>query len=204
MRIRGQRSELTPEHFLLMRLPRRFWQSAFDQIPEHVQPAVRNYLQSIDDQLDDGNGLLLWGKNGCGKTSIAAFIAKEARRTGASVLFMTAESIRESSFGKEQVEDGSLFDRVRTVDFLVIDDLGKEYRDAKKHAARLFENLVRERSASKATTIITTNDPPMGLQKIYPDSMLEVLKEVVVPLKVEGDNRRDDAQDVLREALAVG
>lgn len=204
VRIRGQRNRLTIEHFLLMRLPRRFWRASFDRIPENARPTIRAYLRGLDDHLDNGSGLLLWGMNGCGKSSAAAFIAKETRRTGASVLFMTAESVREAALSDEQVEDGSLLDRAMTVDLLVIDDLGKETRDARGWSARLFENLIRERLAAQLSTIITTNDSPKALQKIYPDSMLEALKEGVVPVRVSGDNLRDAAQDALRESLAVG
>lgn len=204
MRVKGHRGHLTAKHFTLMRLPRRFWTVSFDQITSELRDIIGDYCRNIDRILDDGEGLLLWGENGRGKTSAAAFVAKEVRRTGASVLVVTAASLIDSVLEKTKTEDdGLLIDRARSVDFLLLDDLGKEHPSASGFSDRILENLFRERGAARLTTWITSNFGPDGLTQRYKKSMLEVLKEQVVPLKVEGDNRRDDAQDRIRESLAV-
>jgi len=205
MRIEGYRGRLTAEHFMLMRIPRRFWDVTFDQIHPGAQGVVRNYLNELDVMLDNGDGLLLWGPNGRGKTSAAAFVAKEVRRTGASVLMVTAAMLLDSVLQKTEAEDGLLImELARTVDFLLIDDLGKEHASKSGFSDRVFENLLRERGSNRLTTWITTNMGRDGLVERYKHSMMEVLKELVVPVKVEGDNHRDDAQEKLRSAIAVG
>jgi DNA replication protein DnaC len=188
---------------MLMRIPRRFWAVTFDQIEPSLQDVVRNYLQNLDTMLDDGDGLLLWGENGRGKTSAACFVAREVRRTGASVLMITAASLIESVLEKIEVQEGLLLDRARTVDFLLLDDLGKEHPGRSGFADRVLENLLRERSAAHLTTFITTNMSFEGLKQRYKKSMLEVMKENVLPLKVEGENYRDKAREDLGKALAV-
>ena len=204
MRVKGHRGHLTAEHFRLMRLPCRFWEVSFDQITSELRDIIGGYCRNVDRMLDNGEGLLLWGPNGRGKTAAAAFVAKEVRRTGATVLMVTAASLIDSVLEKTKMEDdGLLIDRARTVDFLLLDDLGKEHPSASGFSDRILENLFRERGAARLTTWITCNMDPDGLRQRYKKSMLEVLKEQVVPLKVEGDNRRDDAQSRIRESIAV-
>lgn len=119
-------------------------------------------------------------------------------------MMSTAASLLDSVIQKTQVEDGLLIERARTVDFLLIDDLGKEFSGKSGFSDRVFENLFRERGSSRLTTWITTNMGPDGLAEHYKPSMMEVLKGLVYPMKVEGENHRDDEQEKLRSALAVG
>lgn len=204
MRIVGQRSRLTADHLLLMRIPRRFWEVGFDLIEPDLQVVLRNYLKNLDKMLDEGNGLLLWGDSGRGKTSAACFMAMEVRRTGASVLMITAASLIESVLEKTEVEEGLLVDRVRVVDFLLLDDLGKEHPGKSGFAERILENLLRERSAARLATFLTTNMSLDGLSERYKKSMLEVMKETILPVKVEGKNYREESRERLTKTLAVG
>ena len=194
---------MTVDHLLLMRIPRRFWEVTFDQIEPDLKEVLRNYLRNLDTMLDGGNGLLLWGENGRGKTSSACFVAMEARRTGASVLMLTSASLIESVLEKTEVEEGLLLDRARTVDFLLLDDLGKEHPGKSGFADRVLENLLRERAAARLATFITTNMSPEGLSERYKKSMLEVMKETMLPVKVEGKNYREEARENLTKALAL-
>lgn len=203
MRIKGHRGQLTAEHLLLMRIPRRYWEASFDRIDPETRKIIRGYLHALDDMLDRGEGLLLRGPNGSGKTSTAAYVAKEVRRTGASVLMATAASLRDSVFDKPQpTEDLTLLELARAVDFLVIDDLGKE--SANRFTQHFFENLLRERGANRLTTWITTNADQEGLEALYKKAFIEVLKELVVPVAMHEVNHRDDEQAILQELLGVG
>jgi DNA replication protein DnaC len=204
MRIEGYRGRLTAEHFGLMRVPRRFWEASVSDIEPMTRQVVLTYLRQLDEMLDRGVGLLLWGENGRGKTSAAVCVAKEARRRGASVLMTTAASLVDAARSRTEVEDGLLVERARGVDFLLIDDLGKEHPGESGFSDRLFENLLRERSASQLTTWITTNMGRDGLTERYKPSMMEVIKELVVPVKMTGENLRDRTQESLRGVLCVG
>ncbi len=161
------------------------------------------YLQKMDSMLDHGDGLLLWGEWGVGKTCAACVLAKEARRKGASVLFATTETLRSAVLEKEGFDDDQLLiDRARQVEFLVLDDLGKEHSGESGFTERLFENLLRERSAHQRATIVTTNMDPAALGKKYKLSMMEVIKESLVPLHFEGENRREEGARRIGSRLA--
>lgn len=205
MRVVGQRIRLTADHLLWMRLPNRFWEASFGRIDPDLQPHVREYIKDIDGHLDRGEGFLLWGDNGGGKTSAASVIAKEVRRTGASVLYVTAEHLRQSVLEKEEFTEGQLLiDRAREVDFLLLDDLGKDHPGQTGFTERLFEELIRERSSEVRTTFATTNYTLDRIRTRYKVSMIEVMKETMVAIHVDAPNQRDGAQEILRSRFAMG
>jgi len=194
------------------RIPRRFWETKYDNVPQSVRGYLGNYLRAVDEMLDGGEGLLLWGPNGVGKTSVAALIGFEVARRGGTAYFVTSESIRISSIERTAFDaDTNVIERAQEVELLIIDDLGKEHRSESAYAERLMENLLRVRLAQKRATIITTNLPLMGnrekriagLNTVYSVSMLEVLRECVLPLEVTGENQRHSAAAQLQERLAV-
>lgn len=211
MRIVGHRMRLTQAHIERMKIPRRFWAVTFDQITEAIRPKIDTYLRQLDDKLDRGEGLLLWGSNGVGKTSAAVLVALEVRRRGASVLFITAEGLRQAVLERELFDDDqTVIERARAVDFLVLDDLGKEHPGETGFTERLFENLFRERSAAQRTTFVTTNLPmrPEGEQaraliNTYIPSMLEVMKETLHPIRYIGDNLRDAVRADMADRMAA-
>lgn len=190
---------LTQSHIDRMRIPERFWFVSFDGVIPESKKIVDQYLKNLDDNLDRGEGLLMWGPNGSGKTSCAVLIGLEVRRRGAIVFFVTAERLRASVLEKEMFDnDQTIMERARAVDFLIIDDLGKEHPGETGFSERLFENLLRERSARKQTTVITTNLSVEKLRKTYVRSMLEVIRESLYPLCFEGENLREAVEADLR------
>lgn len=210
MRIVGLRIKLTKAHMDLMRIPRRFWESSFDAIPDcEGKDVLRSYLRNIEDMLDRGEGLLLWGPNGHGKTSAAVIVMMEARRRGASALFVQAETLRQAALeGTMFSDEKTLMDRAREVDFLVLDDLGKEHSGESGYTERLFENLIRGRSANKRVTLVTTNlpvNPPSAggasLKTKYIASMLEVMREAMYPVLLRTHNWRDRVQQDMEARL---
>jgi len=191
MRVVGHRMRLTQSHIDRMQIPQRFWFVKRGEIIPEVRAIIDKYIKNLDGNLDKGEGLLMWGSNGSGKTSAAVFIGMEARRRGATVFFVTAERLRASVLEKEMFDDDqTIMERARAVDFLILDDLGKEHPGETGFSERLFENLLRERSARKQTTIITTNLCVEDLRKTYIRSMLEVMREAMYPLAFEGENLR--------------
>jgi len=192
MRIPGVKIELTEDHLAWMRVPTRFWGVRFDQIPDELRVDMQLYLHSLDQKIDDGIGLILWGPNGTRKTGAAVVAAMAARRSGASVLFITAESFRQASLDKDKF-DGDLLvtDRAMQVDVLVFDDLGKEHTSGDgAWVERLIENLFRVRAANKKVTIITTQMNPGQMEERYKLSMMEVLLESCVRIHVDGESLR--------------
>jgi len=200
MRVTGHRMRLTTQHLERAGIPRRFWDVRLDQVPPDVRERICAYLRHLGDMLEYGEGLHLHGANGTGKTSIAVLVSMEALRLGATVLFTTAEELRRGSIEEVWFDDSQLIiDRAREVDLLVIDDLGKEHRGDSGYAERLLEDILRQRSARRLLTVITTNVPigtskdGTGLFGLYSRSMLDVSRESLRSVPVSGQNKRRSA-----------
>lgn len=206
MRLAGQKLTLRKEHMLLMRLPALYWRVSYESIThDALQHIVRTYIEDMHGHLDDGIGFLFYGDNGVGKTGAACVLAKAVRRTGASVLFVTAESLRQGVLNDEEFSGlQSLDERAHSVDFLIIDDLGKEHRGKSGWNETYWENLFRVRIAANRSTVVTSNRTLQQLRERYNKSMLEVMKEKILPVKVEGDDRREESASELAKKFAIG
>lgn len=206
MRLEGQKLTLRKEHLLLMRMPALYWRASFEGIQnENMRHVIQRYAEDIHGNLDEGVGFMFYGDNGVGKTAAACVLAKLVRRTGASVLFITAESLRQAVLHNEGFSDFQTLDeRAHTADFLVLDDLGKEHAGASGWNETYWENLFRVRIAARRATVVTTNRTRAMLKDRYHASMLEVMKEAIVPVKVVGEDRRNEAAEALAKKFAVG
>jgi len=208
------RRELTRADMERMRIPLRYWNVTFDLIPADVgrtdemsvQQKTRSYIEQMDEMDRDGVGLLLWGSNGRGKTSMAVVIAKEYRRRGNSVLFVEAAALRQYVINNvyfDGDEGESYWDRAMSVDVLVIDDFGKGVIDKTGFGMRMFDEMIRHRNGEKLVTFITTNVCPRDDEwvQLTLESTRHSLKESVIPIEIIGDDQRDAVASKMQERL---
>src|SRR5436309_5152467 len=110
--------------------------------------------------------LVLIGRNGCGKTHLAAAIANEHLVQGSLVLFATVpdllDHLRATFAPTSPVVYDQLFSSMREAELLVLDDLGSE-QNSPWASEKLFQ-LLNYRYNSRFPTVITTNN--LGLQGI--------------------------------------
>ena len=201
------RRELTEADMQRMRIPQRHWGASFGEISDDPKETVGKYLDQLDKFLSKGVGLLLWGDNGRGKTAAAAVVAKEARRRGKKVLFVEAADLKRAVIEKVAFdEESTVWERARTVDLLVLDDLGKGAQDSTGFGARILDELVRYRNARLCATLVTTNMSPRGeqMESELKRSTLHTFKECMVPGKFTGRDRREDAKSELVQMLTTG
>lgn len=103
--------------------------------------------------------LMLEGTYGCGKTHLAAAVGNQLVNAGESVIFSTVPDLLDhlrASYGPaSEMAYDELFERMRNVKHLILDDLGVENPSpwAQEKLFQLFDH----RYANKLTTIITTN-----------------------------------------------
>lgn len=205
---RQRRRPLVQADMERMNIPKLLWKVDFDGVQEGPHKDVLGrYLEKLPEMVRRGFGLLLWGNNGVGKTGAAVVVAKEARRLAHSVLFVRAADLRTFAFSNRQFDgQESWLDRARSVDLLVLDDLGKEGKDVKAESERLFEDVLRYRVGEQKSTILTTNlaesefiEPDHGG---YHESFLAVMKGMVLPVQCVGKDYRNLLADELQLKLA--
>lgn len=207
------RRELTTEDLERMRIPQRYWESRFDEISAtsgrkspSPRKIVRSYMEKMDEMWSRGAGLFIWGPNGMGKTSAAVVLAKEFRRRGRTVLFMACSEIKSAIIDKTAFDgETRLWERAKTVEVLVLDDLGKGVQDGTGFGLRALDELLRTRNANKKTTFITTNmTPGKQLEGELKKSTLHSLKESIIPVKFDGPDRREETKGELISLLMGG
>lgn len=200
-----RRRKLIKSDLVRMRLPKRYWNVdcsgvsdlVDEEAPVSPRELVKRYIHQIEDMRARGYGMLLWGPNGTGKTAIAAIIAKEYRRRFNTVLFIEAASLKSIVASKDQFdEDESYWDRAKSVDVLILDDLCKGIQDSAGFGEQVIDELIRTRNANQLVTIITTNAIPKGenetLSQFLKTSTLHSLKEHVMAIYVRGEDKRDE------------
>src|SRR5436190_3875735 len=114
-------------------IPKRFRGVGFDRQPivdmdREIKRRIRAFTLDVDQNLDDGKSIWLFGDVGTGKTSLAMLISKAALDAGRSVAIYSMPrllaDIRATFDDASDRSYGELFERLTTVDLLHIDDVG--------------------------------------------------------------------------------
>jgi DNA replication protein DnaC len=201
-----------------MKVPERYWDVRLDQVDDtpvfnkerqEEVPGPREiclkYLLSLEEMRAEGMGLLLWGANGTGKSSAAVVVGKEFRRRGYTVLFLECADLKRLRINDELFDDEETYwERAASVDFLILDDLGKGVADSTGFGVTLVDELLRYRNARKLVTFLTANVDPREFESDLKlkRSTMSTLKECVYPVEVRGTDKRDGFRPV--QELLIG
>lgn len=192
--------ELTHEDYKKMRLPEKYWDREFEDLPGDTDggdnPAkefISDALGNLKHMYNNGLGYYLWGQNGVGKTTAGAIILKAYKRRAQTCLFLKSEKIRSSVFEDSYFnENYTLWEWANNVGVLLIDDIGKEYR---KEGAESFSDskmfdLIRERVSNNRPTWITGNPSPDTLRDMYTKSFTTLFGSALMPVEARGPDLR--------------
>lgn len=178
---------LTRLHMEACDVPLKYWRVSLNAVPNDApyKKVVERYIEKIDELVPKGKGLLLWGPNRHGKTSLAVVILKEVLRRGYDAHFVRAADLVDAVMQHKMVdEELSVSESVRKTALLVIDDLGKELWTRSAIGEAVIDNVVRARESDLRATIVTTNVPEKEQAEVFKPSMMALMKECMVPVKV--------------------
>ena len=81
------------------------------------------------------------------------------------------------------------------VDFLMLDDLGKEHQSQSGFIDRFIDRVIRHRARNLLVTIITTNLNRDGFNERYGKSITEIVIESMIALRIDdSENHRRPIQ----------
>lgn len=139
--------------------------------------------KTLSDQLKiDNFNVVLLGGAGVGKTSLAIAMITALRRTGKSAMVISTTELvsklnRSYDFKDAQREIAKVEQGAYDCDVLLLDDLGTESGGrVKEIRTDMYDLMYRISNArTNKTTIITTNNTPVELGKIYSEKIVSRL-----------------------------
>src|SRR3954453_3615292 len=159
-----------------------------------VYRAVKDYVEGIDERLDEGEGLWLMGDVGTGKTSLAMLVSKAAVEAGRTVAIYSLPRLLSRirrTYDAEAGEQSYLefFERLTEVDLLHIDDLGAEKR--RHWVLEQLYAIINERYETQRSVVVTTNLSQEDLEEqIGPRTVSRLVEICGDPLPLFGDDMR--------------
>lgn len=118
-----------------------------------------DYIKNFREYFIQGKGLYLEGPCGTGKTHLAIAIALAIINTGVPVICKTSidilGDIKRCYERNSEVTEEEVLEAYKTVDLLIIDDLGKE--QVTEWSVPVLYSILNERYEALLPTIITTN-----------------------------------------------
>lgn len=190
-----------PDGLPLRRVPKRFYEATLSSLDPKMFAEVLQWAATVSLHLEDGKGLLLSGPPGVGKTwAVTALVRAVCGKVpGLDYEWVTApdmfENLDISASTWDAFRDQSWDETYSTVHVLVLNDLGKEYRGVKlsEQVAYKLGRVLRARSEIKLVTLVTTNLHGKGMTEAYGESISSLLSELVIPVTVNGPDRRRGA-----------
>jgi DNA replication protein DnaC len=201
--MRPIRSVISKENLSYMGVSKQYFDKTIDDLIDfdnvsEVKKFMQDYIGSIDENFENNQGIYLCGSNGTGKTFIASMIVKEAYRHRYSAMRATfVEYINvytsvwnaKSTMEKDDLES-NLYNRYKSVEFLVLEEVGKEIDS--KIGSPILEDLLRYREDKSLPTIICSNLSIKVFEERYGTSCASLVKGNMIPVKIVGKDRRKD------------
>lgn len=159
----------------------------------------KNYCEVSSKVLEGGYGIYMFGASGTGKTHLTACMVNELvkqRRPTLFTNFFEISQIIRGTFNSRKYTEVEMIEKISTIDFLFIDDLGTEKvtRNGEDNwlQEKIFE-ILNKRYNNKKPTIFTSNYSleelinNRGLMEKTVDRILEMSSLI---LKIEGESYR--------------
>ena len=154
--------------------------------------AVAAYVGKLEDRYEAGEGLVLLGPPGLGKTLTLTAIVNEACRQGMSGAYRVWPDVLatlKAGFAGERDDDRrQAVTALRDVDLLALDELGIRAGSEFDHA-QLFE-LIDHRYRERLPTLIAANVTAAELPQVVGERIADRLRETCATLTLAGTSQR--------------
>lgn len=193
-------------HYLNAGIGLKYQRLGWEDLVFPVPEPVTDYLTNLDSYVRQGLGLHLWGSPGTGKTLLANLVLKELVKREYDCYFSGFSAMVEAfaaTWGDK--DERVVFNRhYLTSRVLALDDLGKEFRTAKRLPQTTFDYVLRTRAENNRPTIFTTNHNPMEVQLSYGRGVLSLLVEHSIEVPMVAADYRPEAHEHKRALGKAG
>jgi DNA replication protein DnaC len=162
---------------------------AFDK-DESFKKRANKLIQSPN-EIYFGNGVFIHGGFGIGKTSLGAFVTKRAIDKNISSFMITVSNLLEYKKDSFNGIQHQAIEIVKHCQFLMLDDIGKEYKS--EYQTNYLDNLIRTRNQMALSTNFNSNHSILELVKknYLLNSTKELLKDMCIEYQLRGENYRE-------------
>ena len=200
--MRPIRPVINNDSLIMMGVPKRFCNKTIEDFNTYGKKSLKSikkfmeqYVENIVDNVENSKGICFMGSNGVGKSYLSCIVLKEAYRhryscrrvTFSSYISAYTESWRVSKSEISVVEQ-DLIDKYKGVEFLVLEEIGKEIDS--KIAKPILEDLLRYREEKGLCTIICTNLTPDTLKDLYGESVCSLINGNMTVIIIDCEDRR--------------
>ena len=163
--------------------------------PSEAVTGIRDYAEHLEEWLEEGMGLVLYGAVGTGKTHLAVGLCKLACGLGIEALFLTMSQLlnrlkatynNQGNGSKQEIE---VLNELTNVSLLVLDDLGAENPSA--WARDRIYDLVNRRYLAGRPLIVTTNHGPQALAEALSERAVSRLWGTSLRVRLQGNDYRE-------------
>lgn len=200
--MRPLRDSVNKDSLIMMGVPKRFVDKEVKDFNTYgkkdlkqVKDFVCNYVEHIEENIEDNKGICFIGSNGVGKSYLSCIILKEAykhRYSCRRVTFSSYISAYTESWGavksERDVIEQDLLDKYKGVEFLVLEEIGKEIDS--KIAKPILEDLLRYREEHDLVTLICTNLTPATIKDLYGASICSLINGNMTVIVIDSKDRR--------------
>lgn len=202
--MRPLRTSINKDSLIMMGVPKRFCNKTINDFDtfgkkslKQIKSFVQDYLDNIENNIDEGNGICFIGSNGVGKSFLSCIILKEMYRhryscrrvTFSSYINAYTESWGASKSDKDVIEQ-DLYDKYKGVEFLVLEEIGKEIDS--KIAKPILEDLLRYREEHGLVTLICTNMTPRDIKDSYGASICSLINGNMTVIVIDSEDMRQE------------
>lgn len=203
--MRPLRSSLNSSSLIMMGVSKRFCNKSLEDYDtfgkkslKDVKDFVRQYLTDLVQNIEEGRGICFIGSNGVGKSFLSCIILKEAYRhryscrrvTFSSYISAYTESWNTRDKGEKDVLESELYEKYKGVEFLVLEEIGKEIDS--KIAKPILEDLLRYREEHGLVTLICTNMTPKDIKDSYGASVCSLINGNMTVIVIDSDDMRQE------------
>ena len=176
----------------------REWNFKNDNGSNPCMEFARRYVEKWEEMRKNGQGLILWGGVGSGKSYMAACIANALLEQEVRVLMTNFATIINGMF--TAIDKIDFVNAICGYDLLIIDDLGIESHSEYRMEG-LF-NVIDRRVRSGKPMIITTNLTMKEMdetQDINEARIYDRIRAVCQPIQVKGESQRRTSRKHMME-----